>query len=71
MYEACDLLCFQSKNMYNLCNYTIRQSFIKDGIMKRYGELNKELKHTEAFKELGSNSAQMVTKFFVRIGNHF
>lgn len=66
MYEACDLLCFQSKNMYNLCNYTIRQTFIKDGIVKRYGDLNKELKHTDAFKELGSNSAQMVTKILCK-----
>jgi len=62
MYEACDLLCFQSKNMYNLCNYTMRQAFIKEGTVKKYGDLNKELKYTNAFKELGSNSAQMVTK---------
>lgn len=66
MYTACDLLCFQSKNMYNLCNYTIRQAFIKDGIIKKYGDLNKELKHTDAFKELGSNSAQMVTKILCK-----
>lgn len=66
MYTACDLLCFQSKNMYNLCNYTIRQAFIKDGVVKRYGDLNKELKHTDAFKELGSNSAQMVTKILCK-----
>ena len=66
MYEACDLLCLQSKNMYNLCNYTIRQAFIKDGIVKKYGDLNKELKCTNAFKELGSNSAQMVTKILCK-----
>ena len=66
MYEACDLLCFQSKNMYNLCNYTIRQAFIKDGVVKKYGDLNKELKYTDAFKELGSNSAQMVTKILCK-----
>lgn len=66
MYKACDLLCLQSKNMYNLCNYTIRQTFIKDGIVKKYGDLNKELKHTDAFKELGSNSAQMVTKILCK-----
>lgn len=66
MYTACDLLCFQSKNMYNLCNYTIRQVFIKDGVVKKYGDLNKELKHTNAFKELGSNSAQMVTKILCK-----
>lgn len=66
MYTACDLLCLQSKNMYNLCNYTIRQAFIKDGVVKKYGDLNKELKHTDAFKELGSNSAQMVTKILCK-----
>lgn len=66
MYEACDQLCFQSKNIYNLCNYTIRQAFIKDGVVKKYGDLNKELKHTDAFKKLGSNSAQMVTKILCK-----
>lgn len=66
MYAACDLLCLQSKNMYNLCNYIIRQTFIKDGIVKKYGDLNKELKHTDAFKELGSNSSQMVTKILCK-----
>lgn len=66
MYTACDLLCLQSKNMYNLCNYTIRQTFIKDGVVKRYGDLNKELKHTDAFMKLGSNSAQMVTKILCK-----
>ena len=45
MYEVCDLLCLQSKNMYNLCNYTIRQTFIKDGVVRKYGDLNKELKY--------------------------
>lgn len=66
MYTACDLLCLHSKNMYNLCNYTIRQAFIKDGVIKKYGDLNKELKHTDTFKELGSNSAQMVTKILCK-----
>jgi putative transposase len=62
MWKACDLLCFQSKNMYNLCNYTIRQEFINNGKVMKYGDLNKLLKTTDAFKELGSNSSQMVTK---------
>ena len=62
MYSACDNLCFLAKNMYNLCNYTIRQEFFETKKVKKYGDLNKELKHTEAFMELGSNAAQMVTK---------
>lgn len=62
MFSACDNLCFLAKNMYNLCNYTIRQEFFATKTIKKYGDLNKELKHTEAFMELGSNAAQMVTK---------
>lgn len=62
MYSACDNLCFLAKNMYNLCNYTIRQEFFRTKTVKKYGVLNKELKHTDAFVELGSNAAQMVTK---------
>lgn len=62
MYSTCDNLCFLAKNMYNLCNYTIRQEFFKTKKVKKYGDLNKELKHTDAFMELGSNAAQMVTK---------
>lgn len=62
MYSVCDNLCFLSKNMYNLCNYTIRQEFFETKKVKKYGDLNKELKHTDAFMELGSNAAQMVTK---------
>ena len=62
MFSACDNLCFLAKNMYNLCNYTIRQEFFTTKTIKKYGDLNKELKHTEAFMELGSNAAQMVTK---------
>lgn len=62
MFNICDQLCFLSKNMYNLCNYTIRQEFFKTGRVKQYGELNKELKYADEFKEMGSNAAQMVTK---------
>lgn len=62
MFQCCDNLCFLAKNMYNLCNYTIRQEFFETKKVKKYGDLNKELKHTEAFMELGSNAAQMVTK---------
>lgn len=71
MYEACDNLCFLSKNMFNLCNYTIRQEFFSSGKVKKYGDLNKELQHTEAFMELGSNSAQMVTKVLCKTWKSF
>lgn len=71
MWKSCDELCFQAKNMYNLCNYTIRKEFIPNKIMLKYGDLNKILKHTDAFKELGSNSSQMVTKMLCKSWKSF
>lgn len=62
MYKICDELCFQSKNVYNQCNYIIRQEFFNSKTILKYCDLNKILKSTECFKQLGSNSAQMVTK---------
>lgn len=71
MWKACDQLCFKSKNMYNLCNYTIRQEFISTRKVLKYGDLNKMLQHTDAFMELGSNSAQMVTKMLCKAWKAF
>jgi putative transposase len=71
MWKSCDELCFQSKNMYNLCNYTIRQEFISSGKVMKYGDLNKILKKTDTFKELGSNSAQMVTQILCKSWKSF
>lgn len=66
MWEQLDSLCFKSKNLYNYANYIIRQSFIeKEGIPK-YKDLTFELKHSEAFKDLGSNSAQHTLKMLCR-----
>ena len=71
MWKACDELCLQSKNMYNVCNYTIRQEFFATKKVMSYGELNKLLKITDAFKELGSNSAQMVTQILCNTWKSF
>lgn len=57
-----DEYCFKSKNIYNLANYTQRQRFINGEKILKYGDLSKHLKHTEAFKDIGSNSAQMTLK---------
>lgn len=66
LWEACDELCFQSKNLYNYANYIMRQSFInKEGIIK-YNDLTKQLKVSDPFKELGSNSSQHTLKMLCR-----
>lgn len=71
LYQICDSLCFQAKNMYNLANYTMRQEFIDNNTIIKYGDLNKLLKHTDAFKELGSNSSQMVTQMLCKSWKSF
>jgi len=30
-WQECDSLCFKAKNLYNLCNYYIRQRFFETG----------------------------------------
>lgn len=66
-----DEYCFKSKNIYNLANYTQRQLFINKEPILKYVELSKELNKTEAFKEIGSNSAQMTLKLLCQNWNSF
>ncbi|WP_205427308.1 RNA-guided endonuclease InsQ/TnpB family protein [Clostridium botulinum] len=61
-YKLFDEYCFKSKNIYNLANYTQRQLFINKEPILKYVDLSKRLNKTEAFKEIGSNSAQMTLK---------
>lgn len=61
-WKSFDEYCFKSKNTYNLANYAQRQLFIKGDKVLKYADLSKKLKHTEAFKDIGSNSAQMTLK---------
>lgn len=43
MWAEIDDLAFRSKNLYNLANYHVRQSFIFKGLWLRYGDLDKLL----------------------------
>lgn len=71
MWKACDDLCFKSKNLYNYANYIMRQSFInKEGIIK-YGDLTKQLKHSNPFIQLGSNSSQHTLKMLCKSWKSF
>ena len=79
MWEACDELCFKSKNLYNYANYVQRQKFIKGEKIHTYNEMAKLLKTHEAFISLGSNSSQHTLKmldkawksFFVSIKDYW
>jgi putative transposase len=61
-WEACDDLCFKSKNLYNYANYIQRQLFVSGEPILKYTDLSKQTKHSEPFKDLGSNSAQMTLR---------
>jgi putative transposase len=61
-YKLFDDYCFKSKNIYNLANYTQRQLFINGEKIMKYVDLSKALNKTEAFKDIGSNSAQMTLR---------
>jgi putative transposase len=61
-YKLFDDYCFKAKNIYNLANCTQRQLFVRGSPILQYVELSKELNKTDAFKDIGSNSAQMTLR---------
>jgi putative transposase len=61
-YKLLDEYCFKAKNIYNLANYTQRQLFVRGSPIMKYIELSKALNKTDAFKDIGSNSAQMTLR---------
>lgn len=61
-FRVFDELCFKSKNLYNYANYIIRQEFINNKNYIKYKDLTFQLKHSEPFKDLGSNSSQHTLK---------
>ena len=62
MFEICDEYCFKAKNVYNFANYIIRQEFIKNGKYINYNTMAKNIKHSEQFVDIGSNSAQLTMR---------
>ncbi len=59
-FDECDCLCFASKNLYNLGNYNVRQSFIHGKTYSNYNLLDVVLKQTSEYKALPAKVAQQV-----------
>lgn len=59
-YKEIDNLCFLSKNLYNLSNYYVRQSFINDGKYLNYNIIQRELQSSEDYKALPAKVSQQV-----------
>lgn len=62
LYGYCDEVCFASKNLYNLANYTLRQEFIKTSLWIRTTQLDKLLKSSEAYRALPAQTAQQTLR---------
>ena len=71
MFEIIDDLAFKSKNVYNYGNYVIRQEFINNNNWIRYEDLSKQIKHSDCFMALGSNSAQMTLRILDKTWKSF
>ena len=62
IWKLVDKKCFQAKNLYNYANYIIRQKFINEGIYLNSIQMCKDLKYTEPFLEIRSQSAQCILR---------
>ena len=61
-WQQIDKLCFLSKNLYNLHNYQVRQSFIFDKVYLGYNQLYHLVKGTLDYKELPAKVSQQVLR---------
>jgi len=61
-FVSIDQAAFASKNLYNLANYTVRQSFIFQNKYIHYSTLDKLMQETDAYRALPAKVAQWVLK---------
>ncbi len=63
-----DELCFNSKNLYNYCNYLLRQSFIETGKIPKEYDLSHQLvlEKQEDWIKMGSNTNQQILKLLYK-----
>ncbi len=53
-WKECDLLAFKAKNLYNLCNYYMRQSFFVKGKPLSNSSLYHQVSQSDAYKDMPS-----------------
>jgi putative transposase len=66
MWKIVDQKCWQSKNVYNMANYIVRQEFFATKKWIRTSELDKKLQNTEQYKLLGSQASQKIIQLVDR-----
>ena len=53
-WQECDSLCFKAKNLYNLCNYYMRQSFFDTGKALSNTKLYHRVVGSDAYQQMPS-----------------
>src|SRR5260221_3965363 len=61
-FKAIDRAAFASKNLYNVANYVVRQSFIHEGVYLDYHEMQRRMKDHETYHALPAKVAQWVLR---------
>jgi IS605 OrfB family transposase len=61
-YSECDQLCLKSKNLFNIVQYSVRQSFFYGHSVPTHAQLNKHYKSSEHYTALPAKVAQLVIK---------
>ena len=59
-----DELAFKSKNLYNVANYVIRQSFVYGWSYINYNEMNSLMKSHQAYKAMPAKVSQQILMIF-------
>jgi len=67
-FSACDSICFKSKNLYNYCNYILRQSFIHTNKLPTEYDLVKKLRarNNSVYFDLFGNVNQQCIKLLYK-----
>ena len=71
MWKTIDYYCFQSKNVYNMANYIVRQEFIKNQKWIRNYELDKLMHDYDCYYDLGSQASQNTLALLDKNWNSF
>ena len=53
-WQECDLLAFKAKNLYNLCNYYMRQNFFAHGLPLSNTSLYHQVSQSDAYRDMPS-----------------
>ena len=66
IHPVLELLCYQSKNLYNRAMFLFKQHYTKNKKWLSYQQLDRKLKKEECYRVLPAHTAQHTLKLLVR-----